>query len=120
MTAEPTPWRRFWHAWRAGFGRANLLFAPAWAVGLLLWFDGVALRLLDGPAAAPATGGLVLVAGASRPIPRCSSAPLALESSRLAKVGLESTLGVFEQPANRFILCRAQHLVHPIHDALGR
>ncbi|MEL7975709.1 DUF624 domain-containing protein [Isoptericola sp. F-RaC21] len=62
MTAEPTPWRTFWRAWRDGFGRTNALFAPVWAVGALLWFDGVALGLLDGPARAVLTGGLLVVA----------------------------------------------------------
>lgn len=62
MAAEPTPWRTFWRTWRADFARSNLQFAPAWVVGVLLWFDGVALRVLAGPAAALATGGLVLVA----------------------------------------------------------
>ncbi|GAA1713746.1 hypothetical protein GCM10009809_07420 [Isoptericola hypogeus] len=61
MTAGPTPWRTFWRTWRAGFGRTNLLFAPAWVIGLLLWFDAVALGLLDGPARASLQLGLVVV-----------------------------------------------------------
>ncbi len=61
MTAEPTPWRTFWRTWRAGFGRTNLTFAPVWVVGVLLWFDGVAVTLLDGPARAALQVGLVLV-----------------------------------------------------------
>lgn len=61
MTAEPTPWRTFWRTWRSGFGRSTLLFAPLVAVGLLLWFDGVVLGLLDGPAHAVLQVGLVVV-----------------------------------------------------------
>ncbi|MFI2103889.1 DUF624 domain-containing protein [Isoptericola sp. NPDC019693] len=61
MTAEPTPWRTFWGAWRDGFGRSAALFAPVWVVAVLLWLDGVALGLLDGPARALLTGGLLVV-----------------------------------------------------------
>ncbi|MFC7879138.1 DUF624 domain-containing protein [Isoptericola sp. NPDC057391] len=61
MTAEPTPWRTFWRAWRDGFGRTTALFAPAWAVAGLLWLDGAALGLLDGPVRAVLTGGLLVV-----------------------------------------------------------
>ncbi|AEG43583.1 YesL family protein [Isoptericola variabilis] len=62
MTADPTPWRTFWRTWRRGFGRANLLFAPVWAAAILLWFDGVAVTLLEGPARAALHVGLVAVA----------------------------------------------------------
>lgn len=61
MAAEPTPWRTFWRTWRSGFGRTNALFAPVWVVGALLWFDGVAVALLDGPARTALLAGLVLV-----------------------------------------------------------
>lgn len=61
MTAEPAPWRTFWRRWRTDFGRTNALFAPVWAVALLLWFDGVALRLLEGPARAGLQVGLLVV-----------------------------------------------------------
>ncbi|SKC50707.1 DUF624 domain-containing protein [Krasilnikoviella flava] len=61
MTAEPTPWRTFWRSWRDGFGRTTALFAPVWLVAALLWFDGVALGLLDGPARAFLQGGLLVV-----------------------------------------------------------
>ena len=61
MTAEPTPWRTFWRAWRDGFGRSAALFAPAWVVAVLLWLDGAALGLLDGPGRALLTGGLLVV-----------------------------------------------------------
>jgi uncharacterized membrane protein YesL len=61
MTDEPTPWRTFWRTWRDGFGRTNLLFAPFWVIAALLWFDGVAVRLLEGPAASALLGGLVVV-----------------------------------------------------------
>lgn len=61
MTAEPAPWRTFWRTWLTGFGRTNLLFAPVWVVAVLLWFDGVAVTLLDGPPRAALQVGLVLV-----------------------------------------------------------
>lgn len=61
MTAEPTPWRTFWRAWRDGFGRSAALFAPVWVVAALLWLDGAALGLLDGPVRALLTGGLLVV-----------------------------------------------------------
>lgn len=61
MTSEPTPWRAFWRTWRAEFGQSALLFAPIVVVGMLLWFDGVALGLLDGPARAAVQLGLVVV-----------------------------------------------------------
>jgi uncharacterized membrane protein YesL len=61
MTAEPTPWRTFWRTWRTDFGRTNAVFAPVWVVALLLWFDGVALRLLEGPARAGLQVGLVVL-----------------------------------------------------------
>jgi uncharacterized membrane protein YesL len=61
MTSEPTPWRTFWRIWRNELGRSVLLFAPLVAVGLLLWFDGVALRIMDGPARAALQLGLVVV-----------------------------------------------------------
>ncbi|WP_277208799.1 YesL family protein [Isoptericola croceus] len=60
MTDEPTPWRTFWRVWRAGFWRGNALFAPFWVVGVLLWFDGVAVTLMTGPVRAVLLGGLVL------------------------------------------------------------
>jgi len=62
MTAEPAPWRTFWRGWRGGFGRANALFAPAWAVAALLWFDAAAVGLLDGPARAVLQAGVLVVA----------------------------------------------------------
>lgn len=62
MTAGATPWRTFWRTWRAGFGRANLLFAPVWVVAALAWFDGVAVTLLAGPARSVLQLGLVVVA----------------------------------------------------------
>lgn len=67
MTAEPTPWRTFWRTWRAGFGRANALFAPVWVVAALLWCDAAALGLLagngllDGPGRAVLRAGLLVV-----------------------------------------------------------
>jgi uncharacterized membrane protein YesL len=61
MTGEPTPWRTFWRTWRTDLGRTNLLFAPFWVVGVLLWFDGVAVTLLEGPARSILLGGLIVV-----------------------------------------------------------
>lgn len=61
MTSEPTPWRTFWRIWRSEFGRSALLFAPLVVVAMLLWFDGVAVGLLDGAARAGLQLGLVLV-----------------------------------------------------------
>ncbi|WP_418277718.1 DUF624 domain-containing protein [Isoptericola jiangsuensis] len=61
MTDEPTPWRTFWRTWRTDLGRVNLLFAPFWVAAVLLWFDGVAVTLLEGPARAVLLGGLIVV-----------------------------------------------------------
>jgi uncharacterized membrane protein YesL len=61
MTDEPTPWRTFWRTWRSDLGRTNLLFAPFWVVAVLLWFDGIAVTLLDGPPRAILLGGLIVV-----------------------------------------------------------
>lgn len=62
MTGEAEPWRTFWRTWRAEFARTNLLFAPVWAILVLLWFDGVAVRLLGGGVQIALQAGLVLVA----------------------------------------------------------
>nr|WP_246256225.1 DUF624 domain-containing protein [Isoptericola halotolerans] len=61
MTDEPTPWRTFWRTWRAGFWRTNARFAPFWVLATLLWFDGVAVTLLEGPARSVLLGGLVVI-----------------------------------------------------------
>jgi uncharacterized membrane protein YesL len=56
-----TLWSSFWSAWRRGWRRLNLLGAPVWFVLVLLSLDASALRVLEGPAAAVLTGGLVVV-----------------------------------------------------------
>lgn len=56
-----TLWATFWRAWRRGWRRSNLLGVPVWFVLVLLSLDASALRVLDGPAAAVLTGGLVVV-----------------------------------------------------------
>lgn len=61
MTHEPTPWRTFWRTWRTGFWSGNALFAPFWAVAVLLWLDGIAVTLMTGTARAVLLGGLVVV-----------------------------------------------------------
>lgn len=56
-----TLWSTYWRAWRHGWRRLNLLGVPVWVVLVLLSLDASALRVLDGPAAAVLTGGLVVV-----------------------------------------------------------
>ncbi|MDC7122202.1 DUF624 domain-containing protein [Cellulomonas fimi] len=56
-------WRDFWSAYRAGWRRSNLLGAPAWPVGALLYADTAVVRFVDGPAAAVLAAG-VLALGA--------------------------------------------------------
>lgn len=55
------PWRGFWQEWRTGWRRANLLFAPLWFVGLLLWLDTAVIAAADGAARAGFQLGLALV-----------------------------------------------------------
>lgn len=54
------PWRGFWRQWRAGWRRSNLLFAPFWLVGALLWADAAAIGRASGPVGALMLGGLTL------------------------------------------------------------
>ncbi|MEU2201633.1 DUF624 domain-containing protein [Isoptericola sp. NPDC019482] len=84
MTAEPTPWRTFWRAWRDGLGRSAALFAPVWVVGALLWLDGAALGLLDGPARALLTGGLLAVGAWGAVVLACWPAVVTRYRSRAA------------------------------------
>ncbi len=61
MTQEPRPWRTFWRTWRTGFWSTNASFAPFWCIAVLLWLDGIAVTMLDGPAGAALLGGLLTV-----------------------------------------------------------
>lgn len=54
------PWRGFWREWRADWRRSNLLFAPFWPVGVLLWADAAAVGQASGPAHAAMLAGLTL------------------------------------------------------------
>ncbi|MBE1878650.1 YesL family protein [Myceligenerans pegani] len=54
------PWRGFWREWRTGWRRSNLLFAPLWPVGVLLWADAAAVGQASGPAHAAMLAGLTL------------------------------------------------------------
>ncbi|GAA1849351.1 YesL family protein [Myceligenerans crystallogenes] len=56
-----TPWAGFWGAWRAGWRRSNLLFAPFWPVGALLAADAVVVGQSSGAFRAVLLGGLTLV-----------------------------------------------------------
>lgn len=55
------PWRGFWREWRTGWRRSNLVFAPFWPVGALLWADAVAVGQASGPVQAVMLAGLTLV-----------------------------------------------------------
>ncbi|GAB4084525.1 hypothetical protein GCM10028784_11550 [Myceligenerans cantabricum] len=56
------PWRGFWHAWRTGWRRSNVLFAPFWLVGALLWADAAVVgQVPTGAAHAVMLVGLTLV-----------------------------------------------------------
>ncbi|WP_125773367.1 DUF624 domain-containing protein [Antribacter gilvus] len=57
------PWRGFWRTWRSGWRRANLLFAPVWVAGTLVWLDTAVIAAAEGPARAAFQVGLVLVSG---------------------------------------------------------
>ncbi|GAA3818379.1 YesL family protein [Cellulomonas soli] len=61
--ALPALWSPFWSQWRQGWRRHNVLGAPVWVVLVLLSLDASALQVLDGPAAAVLTGGLVVIGG---------------------------------------------------------
>ncbi|GAB3165779.1 hypothetical protein GCM10027059_23800 [Myceligenerans halotolerans] len=54
------PWRGFWREWRTGWRRSNLLFAPFWPVGALLWADAAAVGQASGPVHAVMLAGLTL------------------------------------------------------------
>lgn len=54
------PWRGFWREWRADWRRSNLLFAPFWLVGALLWADAAAVGQASGPAHAAMLSGLTV------------------------------------------------------------
>ncbi|GIG31391.1 hypothetical protein Col01nite_05500 [Cellulomonas oligotrophica] len=53
-------WRDFWHAWRAGLRRLNLLGAPLWPAAALLVADAAVLEALDGAPAAALQAVLVI------------------------------------------------------------
>ncbi|MBL0887514.1 DUF624 domain-containing protein [Myceligenerans indicum] len=55
------PWRGFWREWRSRWGRSNLLFAPFWPLGALLWADAVAVGQASGPVHAATLAGLTIV-----------------------------------------------------------
>ncbi|NNH07989.1 DUF624 domain-containing protein [Cellulomonas fimi] len=57
------PWREFWAQWRSGWRRHNVLGAPAWPVGALLYVDLAVSRFAQGPLAAVLTAA-VLALGA--------------------------------------------------------
>ncbi|GEM_PF-793589 len=65
VAGEPSEhlWREFWSAYRSGRRRLNLLGAPAWPVGVLLYLDLAVVRFAQGPVSAVLTA-LVLALGA--------------------------------------------------------